>query len=324
MLTMNQKVSDEDFLALWAKHQTAVGVSKQTGLSLRNVYKRRRAVESRLGTRLSSAGIQGPEGHKRAAVTFESYRGRIIHEMQNGVAMVFSDAHFWPDERTTAFRGFLKLCRELKPQVVVCNGDAFDGAAISRFQRIGWDQRPTVRQELEACDERLTEIEDAAKGAKFYWPLGNHDARFEIRIANTVPEYEGVPGFTLKERFPRWLPCWSVWVNNHTVIKHRWKGGIHATYNNAMQSGKHMVTGHLHSLKVYPITDYNGDRFGVDTGTLSDIYGQKFEGYLEDGVRNWRSGFAVLTFRNGELLWPEVVRKLDDDHIDFRGRAIQV
>ena len=267
-------MSDEAFLAVWERLRSAAKVAKETGIGERAVHLRRRKLEKKYGRPLTSLHERG-DG--KALITFEHYRGRIIHKIDSGTVIAFSDAHFWPGDNSTAYRGLLHVCKELRPQVVVCNGDAFDGSSISRFPRIGYDQTPTVKQEMDACDAALTAIEDASKGAKFYWPLGNHDARFEIRVANSIPEYGGVSGFTLKEHFPRWTPCWSVWMNEDTVIKHRYKGGIHAPWNNTISAGKNIVCGHLHSLKVYPLTDYNGDRFGVDTGTLSDIYGPKFE-----------------------------------------------
>jgi len=108
------------------------------------------------------------------------------------------------------------------------------------------------------------------------------------------------------------------------VVKHRYKGGIHATHNNTVGSGKTIVTGHLHSLKVTPYSDYNGTRYGVDTGTLADTDGPQFVDYLEDSPTNWRSGFIVLTFKDGELLYPEIVQKFSDNHIQFRGQVIDV
>jgi hypothetical protein len=206
----------------------------------------------------------------------------------------------------------------------VMNGDVFDGASISRWERIGWDSRPTVKQELEACEERLTEIEDAAKGAERYWPLGNHCARFETFLAKNAPQYEGVKFTSLKDYFTKWKPCWSLFVNDDTVIKHRFKGGIHATHNNTMWAGKSIVTGHLHSLKVTPFSDYRGTRYGVDTGTLADPYGEQFVDYTEDGPKNWRSGFAVLTYRNHRLLWPELVHVLEEGMVEFRGKVYEV
>ena len=138
-----------------------------------------------------------------------------------------------------------------------------------------------------------------------------------------TPEYEGVPGFALKDHFPEWTMGMSLWVND-AVIKHRANhSGVHAVYNNTLKSGKSIITGHLHSLKVTPWTDYSGTRYGVDTGTLSDLDGPQFN-YNEDNPANHRSGFAVLTFRDGKLLMPELVQVWGDDAVEFRGEVIKV
>jgi hypothetical protein len=87
-----------------------------------------------------------------------------------------------------------------------------------------------------------------------------------------------------------------------------------------MKSGISVVTGHLHSLKVTPWTDYTGTRYGVDTGTLAPIEGNQFD-YSEDSPKNWRSGFAVLNFIDYQLMPPELVQVIDDKFY-FRGELI--
>jgi hypothetical protein len=246
----------------------------------------------------------------------------------NAVGLVFSDAHFWPGIRTTAFKGLLWAIKEFKPSFIVCNGDSLDGASISRHPPSGISgKEPSLIEELKACQERLGEIEEAAKEArhnvKLIYTWGNHDARFNARLAANAPEFAQTYGFKLEDHFPTWEFCMTVWPTEDVVIKHRYKGGVHATHNNAATSGKSVVTGHLHSLKVTPYADYNGNRFGVDTGTLAEPYGPQF-GYGEDNPLNHRSGFAVLTFIDGKLLWPELVHKWDDDQVEFRGKIINV
>jgi hypothetical protein len=85
-----------------------------------------------------------------------------------------------------------------------------------------------------------------------------------------------------------------------------------------------MVTGHLHSAKVTPYTDYRGIRYGVDTGCLADTYHDAFQGYLEDNPRDWRAGFCILTFVDGVLLMPELVLVYDETHVQFRGALYEV
>lgn len=239
--------------------------------------------------------------------------------------MVGSDMHLWPSQATTAHRGFVKLAKLLKPDVIIANGDVIDGASISRHPRIGWEYQPTVKEELDCAKVRLEEIAKAAPKARRYWTLGNHDARFETRLAQVAPEYADIKGIHLRDHFPDWIAAWSVLVNHNTMVKHRWKGGTHAAFNNAKDSGLNVVTGHLHSLNVVAYTDYRGTRFGVDTGTMADINGQQFA-YTEDNPLNWRSGFAVLAYHNGDLQWPEVAMVVDEQEgeMRFQGKTLYV
>jgi hypothetical protein len=309
--------TQDEFLALWKKHKgNADDIAAALGLrSPRAVFERRKHIEKTEGVVLR-AGL-------RESVTKLKRKPRLQTSIKNGVCIVASDCHYWPGEPSTAHRALVKFIIELRPHVVVLNGDVFDGATISRWERIGWDSRPTVEEELAACDARLAEIEDAAKGAERYWPLGNHDARYETYLAKHAPQYEGVRFTSLKQHYPKWKPCWSLFLND-TVIKHRFKGGIHATHNNTVWAGKSIVTGHLHSLKVTPFSDFNGTRYGVDTGTLADPYGEQFVDYTEDNAKNWRSGFAVLTYWNGRLLLPELVQVAEEGKVEFRGKVIDV
>jgi hypothetical protein len=121
-----------------------------------------------------------------------------------------------------------------------------------------------------------------------------------------------------------WRKAWSCWINNDVVVKHRFKGGIHATHNNAVSSGKTMVTGHLHSQKVTPWTDYTGTRYGIDTGCCADTDHKAFTAYTEDNPKNWISGFAVLKFKDGRLMYPELVSVWDSKSVQFRGELIKV
>jgi hypothetical protein len=148
--------------------------------------------------------------------------------------------------------------------------------------------------------------------------------RFNTRLAAQVgTAFDGVHGMNLTDHFPRWKFSTSIMVNEHTMIKHRWHNGIHAVYNNTLKSGTSIVTGHLHSLKVTPWTDYTGTRYGVDTGTMANLDDPSFE-YAEDNSRNWRSGFAVLTFWDGKLMPPELCEVISEGLVYFRGQVIEV
>ena len=318
------KVTDDEFIKAWRAHNGHVlSVGSACGLQQRGVLGRRRSIERRLGITLNA---------QKTAVeaVIRYHKARINITVEDGVLPIAGDIHIWPGERTTVQRAYIEMVKRLKPKYVILIGDVFDGARISRYPRIGFlENRPLVKDELRAVDEYLTEIENASQpGAKLIWCLGNHDQRYEAYLASNASEMEGVDGMHLKDRFPRWLPCWTVHINEgesgHTAVKHRYHNGIHATYNNVLKGGVNFVTGHLHQLTASKWTDYRGTRYGVDTGVMADVDDPQFINYREDSPANWSSGFAVLTFKNGKLMRPEFVQKWDEESVEFRGDLISV
>lgn len=301
-------------------------LAQHLGISLRNIYRRRVAVENQLGITLTPAGSTRSPAAK--------YDPRYYLKLKDGEVLIGGDAHIWPGPLTTAQRAFVHFAKKRSPAAVILNGDVFDFPGISRHPPIGWQSAPTVRQEMDAVGHFLHELEKAAgKKPKKVWTLGNHDARFETRLASVAPEFRGVHGISIKDHYPNWVPAWSCEIGptagdnvpdaNNLIAKHRYKGGIHATHNNALWAGRSMATNHLHSLKVTPYTDYNGTRYGIDCGTLADPSSAQFS-YTEDNPLNHRSGFVLLTWKKGVLLYPEVVFVHDDTHVQFRGELIRV
>lgn len=317
------RCSDQDFIALFEQYGPAE-TARRLKMDVRTIYDRRVNLEKKYQRQINPP----PLGGSRTTVTRHhvEHAARLHCDVLNGVVLVGSDAHIWPGPLTTAMRGFIKFAEELKPRVLILNGDVLDFPQVSRHPRIGWEGHPTVVDEIEAAKKVLAQIEDAVpRSTKLIWTLGNHDGRFETRLATVAPEYAKLHGVHLKDHFsPKWNACWSIWINNDVVVKHRFKGGIHAPYNNTVYAGKSIVTGHLHSAKVTPFTDYNGDRYGADTGCLAHPDAQAFLDYTEDAPKNWRSGFLVLTFKSGVLLQPELALVYNADSIQFRGEIIRV
>lgn len=310
-------ITDHDFIRL-VKTLGPSKTARQLAVTERSVHARRAAIERRTGVKIST-----PRGESQTRQTV--YPGRLETSLKDGIIIVGGDAHYWPGHPSTCHRAFVKFIKKLKPAIVVVNGDVFDGAIVSRHPSVSWDQNPSVIEELEVCQARMHEIMQAAGlKAKLFWTLGNHDARFEARLVQAAPEYAGVFGTSLKDHFSeRWSPCFSVFINNQIVVKHRYKGGAHATHNNTISAGMTIVTNHLHSSKVTPFSDYKGTRYGIDTGCLADLNGKQFT-YGEDNPVNHRSGFAILTIKNGRLMYPELVLKVDDTSVEFRGEIIKV
>ena len=317
------KNKDQEFIALWNKLGSPTLVAQATRTNPRSVSNRRNSLEIRYGIKLpthNSLRDQKKEKPKKRELAAHNVRRGIDVDKVKRV-IVFSDAHF-TDTTTTAFKALLIMIKEFKPQVIICNGDAFDGQILSRFPSINYDKKPNVLQELNACRYHLDEIvKHKPPGCELIWTLGNHDMRYESWLVNKVPEYSGVDGFSLKYHFPEWKTCWSYWVGEDTVIKHRHRGGRMAGYANLLASGNtNIITGHTHVLACQPISNYQGTYWGVQTGCLADPMSPSFE-YAEDGPKDWRSGFVMLTFDQGRMLMPEMIMVSDEQNGEFEFRG---
>lgn len=315
------KISDEEFIACWRKFGSAAAVSRAFNLNVRNVMSRRARIEERYGIQLYAN--ENPIRHKlKVPVPKSGYRA--INENITGTVIVASDLHAWPGDRSVAFAALVELIKELKPVLIIANGDSLDNAAISRHPPIGWQTLPTVAEELDAAKELHAELESAAPaGTPLVWLYGNHCMRFNTRLASEAPEFKGVPGSSLEDHFPSWEFAMSMHLNKHTVVMHSWHNGIHSAYNNAVKSGVSTVTGHTHRLQAVQWADYTGLRWGIECGTLSEFGPDqpKFH-YTLDRPVNWSQGFAVLNFApNGMLLEPEFCRVLQGQAF-FRGQNV--
>lgn len=279
----------------------------------------RRPVQDNYRALYAAAGQRSP----RATHLSIHPKGRLEASLADGTILIGSDPHYWPGLIAPAHEAFVRFADMLQPDIIVLNGDVFDGAGISRFPPMNWEEVPTVAQQIEAARDRLREIELAAPRARRIWPLGNHDSRFERKLASDVPEYRDITGVHLKDHIASWEPCWSLFINDDVVVKHRLKGGIHAAHNNTLWSGKTIVTGHLHRLKVHPHTDYGPVRWGIESGMLGDPTGPQFSEYTEDNPLSWQPGFILLTFHHRRLLWPEVIHvRSDDGQVEWRGSVL--
>jgi hypothetical protein len=314
---MRSKITDDEIIkALKVCNGNAADAARALGLSERQMRFRR--------VQLEQVGAPVPSRNQM----YRAYERRREATLLNGTVVIFSDAHFWPGELTVAHRALLKVIGDIAPNIVIANGDMLDGPGISAHPPLGWNGAPDLAGEIACVVEHMSGIFDAAKrvrnSVKFFRTIGNHDIRFDRLLAQNAAQFKNLEGFRLADHLPAWPESWSVMINGKVLVKHRWHGGIHATYNNTMKSpGMSMVTGHLHRLMATPWGDHSmggGRTWGIDTGTLADPRGPQFD-YAEDSPVNWGQGFPVLTFHKGKLLPPEFVEVLDGEAF-FRAKRV--
>lgn len=321
-----RKCTDEQFVDAFKYLGSPQKVADHFQMDIRQVYRRRNALEKKLGVILTSHARDNT-GRERIELPRTG-----IRQMANvaGPVVVFGDAHWWPGQKkTVAHQALLVLIKELKPAIIVANGDLLDLPTSSRHPPLGYGEHPThdVAQEIAVAQEYLAEIEGLAPhNCPLVWNLGNHDVRLAARIAANAPELATLKGARLEDHFPAWSLGMSLLVNGNVMIKHRPpKGGVHATHGSIVASGLDcIVTNHLHALRISPLTTYRPRRsYGVDAGCLADFGPAvpQFD-YAEDGVVGWASGFAVLHIEAGGTVLPPELCEVIGGKAYFRGKVI--
>ena len=214
--------------------------------------------------------------------------------------LIGGDAHIWPGEPSFMWKAFAKTAKKLRPDAIVLNGDIIDGARLSRHGRMPGGRSPALLDELNAVREHLKMLPFAKHRI---WTMGNHDIRVDNYIAAHAPEVEEYAG-SFTERFRDWHFCYATFINN-VEIRHRFRGGIHAAWNNALHTGITIVTNHTHQLNLASVRNRNGSVYGIETGMLGDPASAAFE-YTEGKVSRACQGFVLLSFdEDGNIMPPE-------------------
>lgn len=302
------KLSDQEFIQVWREAGSPVEIQKLLGVSMENVYARRKRIEKRHGISLATVSKRNYSTPYSPVVQFERRRQ---FKVKDGIVVIFSDPHWLPDHDTVAHDALEHLVKKLKPVGVICGGDAVDGDTISRYDPTrGHHKRFTVREELECVKEHFDSLDKVidrhCPKAFRSWILGNHDVRLSRFVATKAPELTDLPYTRLEEWVPRWPLSWTAEINSSTtgmtVVRHRNQAGM--LHLQGQKAGVHYVHGHLHRLNVHTLATFAGFRYSVDTGSLADPESDGFD-YGEGGP-NHCQGFAVLTYRNWQLMMPEL------------------
>jgi len=237
-------------------------------------------------------------------------------ELKSGSVLIGGDLHIWPGQEPAMWNAFCKIAWRLKPQVIVLNGDIIDGARVSRHGALLGQQAPKVNDEVIAAQKLLGMLPNAQHKI---WTMGNHDIRVDNYLANQASELEDYAG-KLSDRFPNYKFCYAV-VVNEVEIRHRFRGGIHSAWNNALHSGVTIVTGHTHQLQVTAVRNRHGSHWGIEGGMLADPNSKQFE-YAEGAPSRAQEGFVVLSFdEDGKVMPPELCEMVRGYPV-FRGQKV--
>lgn len=244
------------------------------------------------------------------------YPRLVRKELPSTRWIIGSDFHIWDGDPPLIYKAFMKIAKSLKVDGIILNGDVIDGARISRHPSVRGSKAPKIEKEIETAKKWLKML---PKTKHRLWTIGNHDIRIDNYIAANAGELDGYI-LSLGEHFPDWELAWAFEINN-AEVRHRFRAGIHAGWNNTLHSGTNMVTGHTHQLQITAMRDRKGSRWGIETGMMTDPFGPQFE-YAEGSPSRSQQGFAVITFDDDGVMLPPELCELIGGRPVFRGEYV--
>lgn len=308
----NPKLTDDELIkthkVFLSTNRNTQDAAKELGIDRRSVSHRIKLVQERF-----------PDGVPETTEPLKqwTYPKIIRINAPHTRWIIGSDLHCWGGNPTLTYQAFVQIAHALKVDGIILNGDIIDGARISRHGIPLRSHSPKISKEIETAKKWISMLPNTKYRC---WTVGNHDIRLDNYIAANASELDDYI-MSLQEHFPSWEMAYAFEINGNTEIRHRYRSGIHAAWNNTLHSGVNMITGHTHQLSVTAQRDRRGSRYGIETGMLADPDGPQFE-YTEGTPSRAQPGFVVITFdTDGEMLPPETCEIIRGRPI-FRGDPI--
>jgi len=295
-------------LRLWEENnRNDASASRSCAVNVKTFAHRRRQAQLKYPDGIPDMTINGRWNYPRM----------ISKEVPGTLWIIASDLHIWDGDPPLIYKAFVKLCKSLRPDGIVLNGDIIDGARISRHPQARGSRAPKIEKEIETAKAWLKLL---PKTRHRLWTMGNHDIRIDNYVAANAGELDGYI-MSLAEHFTDWEFAWAFELNETVEIRHRFRSGIHSGYNSSINAGISTVTGHTHQLQVTAVRDRKGSRWGVETGTLADPHGPQFQ-YTEGAPSRAQMGFVVMSFDDEGLMMPPELCEMLNGRPVFRGQYV--
>ena len=214
-------------------------------------------------------------------------------------AVLLPDLHS-PYHDRRAWRLVLQVIRQMAPDEVIQLGDLTDQACTGRWAK---DPRKvaTFKQEIDATNVLLDELDEDAPEAEKTIIFGNHDARLENYLVDQAPDLLDLPGLSLsellrlEERGFSWCPYKKGIHRGAMFLTHDvGRCGKRAHEQAVEDLGHSYCGGHTHNLSVsYRGTIFGESRVGASLGWLGDVRHIGYK-HAEKAKRDYQLGFGVL------------------------------
>lgn len=230
--------------------------------------------------------------------------GELLHaapnlELRWERVVFLSDIHV-PFHDKVLWANVVEFLKWYKPHTVFWNGDIADCYAVSSFVKDA-DRVHSFQSEMDQTVELLEEGRLACpKNSQHYYVPGNHEHRIERFLNSRAPELASLRALKLSELLQlkrlkiRLAPRQGVLLRNNFLVHHgtvvRGETGASAQAE-LKKSGMSGLSGHVHRLGSYRLTDRTGVRVWFEQGCLCETDPE----YIL-GAPNWSQGFVAGEF----------------------------
>lgn len=236
-------------------------------------------------------------------------------------AIVIPDLHApWHDAKS--LRVVLDFIKEKQPEIVVLLGDVVDMYAVSRFDKDA-ERANRLQDELDSAHEVLKQIREAAPKATIKYCEGNHEFRLTKYLRRNQELHDlrslKIPALLrLKELNIEYVDewCWKdtfLFTHGNKVVKY----SAQKELNSRGVSG---MSGHVHRVQSYSVSDYNGTRAWYSCGHLCDEGAAE---YTETSHPDWQQGFGVVYFSKKSKRFHAEVVQLVHNSFMYSGKVYE-
>ncbi len=214
--------------------------------------------------------------------------------------LVYGDTHF-PFQDDKAVDLMIQVSKDIKPDMVIINGDLIDFYSISSFRKLKPDAI-RFKEELRMSIVHLDLMRGLHPNARFIFNMGNHEDRLPNYLADNAQELMDLNCLDIAQLFEfarlditlnRAVNRESYQrINNNLLIGHFAKVNKYSAYTAKAlieAKGMSLIQGHTHRLGSHYRTWVKREVVGIESGCLCSLTPE----YLRDP--DWQQGFCTVT-----------------------------
>jgi UDP-2,3-diacylglucosamine pyrophosphatase LpxH len=222
---------------------------------------------------------------------------KIVCNVRGKTIAVISDLHI-PHENKSFVKLEIESLNDLKPEIIILNGDILDCLALSAFDHDMKDDESSLEYEIGKAKEFLRDLRKACPDSKIVFLEGNHEMRLRKYLMRRAPELNGLvtlPDLLSFDKFGiEWMPARReavIAVENDTLVGHfdiARKNAGYTARELVERHNKNIVQGHVHRAAYVTKNTGTEELVGVEGGCGCELR-PDYASYP-----NWANAFVLI------------------------------